>query len=160
MQIDIVNQQNEKVGSLDLRDDAVRAREKSTPVKPGSPDASELIRRILSSDPDEGSGGRRIEVPRGKMLGGSSSINGMVYIRGNPQDYDGWESAGAQGWGYRNVLPYFRRAETRAEGGDDYRGSNGPLHTSYGPMNNPLYSIFVKAAEQAGYAATDRKSVV
>ena len=107
------------------------------------------------TEPEPFLDGRVLDLPRGRVIGGGSSINGMVYIRGNPQDYDGWESAGAQGWGYRNVLPYFRRAETRAEGGDDYRGSNGPLHTSYGPMNNPLYSIFVKAAEQAGYAATD-----
>jgi len=99
--------------------------------------------------------GRRMDLPRGKVIGGGSSINGMVYIRGNAMDYEGWEASGAKGWGYRNVLPYFRKAETRNEGGDAYRGEGGPLHTSYGPMDNPLYSIFVEAAQQAGYAATD-----
>lgn len=98
---------------------------------------------------------RRLNLPRGRVLGGSSSINGMVYIRGNALDYDGWEELGAKGWGYRHVLPYFRRAESRAEGGDTYRGADGPLHTSYGPMKNPLYSIFVEAARQAGYSATN-----
>ena len=107
------------------------------------------------TEPEPYLDGRVMDLPRGRVIGGGSSVNGMVYIRGNPQDYDGWEEMGAQGWGYRQVLPYFRRAETRAEGGDDYRGGEGPLHTSYGPMKNPLYSIFVKAAEQAGYAATD-----
>ena len=99
--------------------------------------------------------GRRMDLPRGKVIGGGSSINGMVYIRGNALDYDGWEEQGARGWGYRNVLPYFRKAETRAEGGDAWRGKDGPLHTSYGPLNNPLYSVFVEAATQAGYAATE-----
>ena len=99
--------------------------------------------------------GRRMDLPRGKVIGGGSSINGLVYIRGNALDYDGWEEQGARGWGYRNVLPYFRKAETRAEGGDAWRGKDGPLHTSYGPLNNPLYSVFVEAATQAGYAATE-----
>lgn len=107
------------------------------------------------TEPEPFLDGRVMDLLRGRVIGGGSSVNGMVYIRGNPQDYDGWEEMGAQGWGYRQVIPYFRRAETRAEGGDDYLGGDGPLHTSYGPMKNPLYSIFVKAAEQAGYAAID-----
>jgi len=106
------------------------------------------------TEPEPHLDGRVLDLPRGKVIGGGSSINGMVYIRGNPMDYEAWEVAGARGWGYRHVLPYFRRAETRAEGGDDYRGGDGPLHTSYGPMKNPLYSLFIEAAEQAGYAAT------
>jgi choline dehydrogenase len=103
------------------------------------------------TEPEPMLGGRRLKCPRGKVVGGSSSINGMVYVRGNPLDFDRWESEGAAGWSYRHVLPYFRRAETRAEGGDAYRGDSGPLHTSYGRLANPLYRCFVAAARQAGY---------
>ena len=106
------------------------------------------------SEPEPALDGRRISCPRGKVLGGSSSINGMVYIRGNPLDFDAWEEAGARGWAYRDVLPYFRRAETREEGGDSYRGHDGPLHTSYGPLDNPLYRAFIEAGRQAGYPVT------
>ncbi len=107
------------------------------------------------SEPEENLGGRRINCPRGKVLGGSSSINGLVYIRGNALDYETWEQMGARGWGYRHVLPYFKRAEGRAEGGDAYRGADGPLKTSCGKLNNPLYHAFIEAAQQAGYAATE-----
>jgi len=98
--------------------------------------------------------GRRLHTPRGKVLGGSSSINGLVYVRGNPNDFDRWEEEGATGWGYRHVLPYFRRAETRQEGGDAYRGDSGPLHTCYGTLRNELNHAWLKAAEQAGYELT------
>jgi choline dehydrogenase len=107
------------------------------------------------SEPEPGLGGRRIACPRGRGLGGSSSINGMVYIRGNPLDYERWREEGATGWSYREVLPYFRRAETREEGADAYRGDSGPLHTRYGPMENPLYRAFIDAAAQAGYPETE-----
>ena len=100
-------------------------------------------------------GGRRMNTPRGRVLGGSSSINGLVYVRGNARDFDHWEELGAQGWGYRHVLPYFRRAETRSEGGDAYRGDTGPLHTSYGKLFNPLYRAWIEAAHQAGYPLTE-----
>ena len=106
------------------------------------------------TEPEPHLGGRRITCPRGKVLGGSSSINGLVYVRGNPLDYDGWEQEGAAGWGYRHVLPYFRRAEARQEGGDAHRGGEGPLATCYGEMHNPLYRAFVAAAGEAGYPAT------
>ncbi len=106
------------------------------------------------SEPEPHLNGRRINCPRGKVLGGSSSINGLVYIRGNALDFDNWEAAGATGWGYRHVLPYFRRAETRADGADEYRGGEGPLHTRYGALKNPLYAAFVEAAVQAGYPRT------
>ena len=106
------------------------------------------------TEPEPHLGGRRLGVPRGRVLGGSSSINGMVYVRGNPLDFERWEEEGAAGWGYRHVLPYFRRSETREEGGDEYRGDSGPLHTSYGRLDNPLYRVFVEAAKQAGYAET------
>ena len=107
------------------------------------------------SEPEPHLGGRRFHVPRGKVLGGSSSINGLVYVRGNPHDFDRWEEEGAAGWGYRNVLPYFRRAEGRRDGGDAYRGGEGPLATRYGPVANPLYEIFVEAGRQAGYCVTE-----
>jgi choline dehydrogenase len=110
---------------------------------------------FYETEPEPHLNGRRMHTPRGKVLGGSSSINGMVYVRGNAMDFEGWEKAGARGWGYRHVLPYFRRAETREEGGGAYRGSDGPLHTSYGPMKNPLYRAWVEAAREAGYPATE-----
>ncbi|MFI5012959.1 MAG: choline dehydrogenase [Hyphomicrobiales bacterium] len=106
------------------------------------------------SEPEPHLGGRRLHCPRGKGLGGSSAINGLVYVRGNPLDFERWESEGAAGWGFACVLPYFRRAEARAEGGDAYRGGDGPLKTSYGPMTSPLYGAFIEAARQAGYPAT------
>jgi choline dehydrogenase len=107
------------------------------------------------SEPEPHLGGRRIIAPRGKGLGGSSSINGLVYVRGNPRDFELWQDLGAQGWGYANVLPYFRRAERRKEGGDAYRGGDGPLDTCYGPMKNPLYQAWMDAAQQAGYPLTE-----
>lgn len=107
------------------------------------------------SEPEPNLGGRRMHTPRGKGLGGSSSINGLVYVRGNPLDFELWQERGAQGWGYADVLPYFKRAERRAEGGDEYRGGNGPLDTTYGPMRNPLYQAWIDAAAQAGYPLTE-----
>ena len=98
--------------------------------------------------------GRRLHTPRGKVLGGSSSINGMVYVRGNPLDFERWESEGASGWGYRDVLPYFRRAERRAGGGDEYRGTEGPLATRRGLLDNPLHEAWLEAGRQAGYPFT------
>ncbi|MDE2304059.1 MAG: choline dehydrogenase [Gammaproteobacteria bacterium] len=106
------------------------------------------------TEPEPHLGGRRMHTPRGKVLGGSSSINGLVYVRGNPQDYERWAEQGAAGWRYADVLPYFKRAETRAEGGDAYRGDRGPLGTRYGTMENPLHAAWLAAAEQAGYART------
>ena len=106
------------------------------------------------TEPELHLGGRRMHCPRGKVIGGSSSINGLVYVRGNPHDFDRWDSEGARGWAYRDLLPYFRRAEHRAEGGDSYRGDNGPLKTAYGPLKNPLYRTFIEAAKQAGYPET------
>lgn len=107
------------------------------------------------TEPEPHLGGRRLHLPRGRVIGGSSSINGMVYMRGNALDFEAWEEAGARGWGYSSVLPYFRRAENREEGGDEYRGSDGPLHTSYGSLRNPLYRAFIEAAKQAGYPETE-----
>jgi choline dehydrogenase len=108
------------------------------------------------SEPEPHLNNRRLNCPRGKGLGGSSSINGLVYVRGNPQDFERWkEEEGASGWGYADVLPYFKRAEGRAEGGDEYRGGEGPLSTCYGPLKNPLHQAWLDAAQQAGYHLTD-----
>jgi choline dehydrogenase len=107
------------------------------------------------TEPEPGLGGRSLHTPRGKVLGGSSSINGLVYIRGNPMDFERWQAEGAQGWSYADVLPYFRRAETRAEGGNAYRGDAGPLQTRYGTLENPLHAAWLAAAREAGYPATD-----
>jgi choline dehydrogenase len=106
------------------------------------------------TEPEPGLGGRRIHTPRGKVLGGSSSINGLVYVRGNAQDYERWEAEGAAGWNYAAVLPYFRRAETRAAGGDAYRGDSGKVQTCYGTLSNPLHAVWLEAGRQAGYPAT------
>jgi choline dehydrogenase len=104
------------------------------------------------SEPEPHLGGRRISCPRGKVLGGSSSINGMVYVRGHPLDFERWEEEGAKGWGYRHVLPYFRRAESFQGQADAYRGDAGPLTTAHGRKCNPLYHAFIEAGRQAGYA--------
>jgi choline dehydrogenase len=98
--------------------------------------------------------GRRLHTPRGKVLGGSSSINGLVYVRGNPLDFERWEEEGASGWGYHDVLPYFRRAERRAAGADDYRGGDGKLETRLGLLTNPLHTVWLAAAREAGYPLT------
>ncbi len=112
---------------------------------------------FYESEPEPHLDGRRLHCPRGKVLGGSSSINGMVYVRGHACDFDEWEEHGATGWGYRHCLPYFRRAETWRDGdADDYRGGDGPLATSNGNrMKNPLYRAFVEAGKQAGYLETE-----
>lgn len=111
---------------------------------------------MYESEPEPGMANRRIHCPRGKVIGGSSSINGMVYIRGHALDYEGWaEDAGLANWSYADCLPYFRKSETRAKGGDAYRGDSGPLHVSTGAGNNPLYKAFVDAGVQAGYPYTE-----
>jgi choline dehydrogenase len=111
---------------------------------------------FFESEPEPYMDGRRLHCPRGKVLGGSSSINGMVYVRGHPCDFEEWEQAGGLGWGYRSCLPYFRRAETWKAGADDYRGGGGPLGTCNGnEMKNPLYRAFIEAGQQAGYLPTD-----
>ncbi|WP_194867763.1 choline dehydrogenase [Pseudoalteromonas sp. PPB1] len=98
---------------------------------------------------------RVMHCPRGKVLGGSSSINGMVYVRGHAKDFDEWQQHGAQGWDYQACLPYFKRAESWYLGDDPYRGSEGPLGTNNGnEMANPLYRAFIEAGAQAGYATT------
>ncbi|WP_299964487.1 choline dehydrogenase [uncultured Roseobacter sp.] len=110
------------------------------------------------SEPEPHLNGRRLACPRGKVIGGSSSINGMVYVRGHPMDFDHWAEQGADGWSFADVLPYFKRMENwhdAGQGGDPaWRGSDGPLHVSRGPRENPLYHAFVEAGRQAGYQTT------
>ncbi len=108
------------------------------------------------SEPEPNIDNRLVDVSRGKVLGGSSSINGMIYVRGNACDLDQWEELGAKGWAYRDCLPYYKKAETCAYGEDEYRGGNGPIHTCNGNgMKNPLYRAFIEAGEEAGYGITD-----
>lgn len=107
------------------------------------------------SEPEPHLDGRRLVCPRGKVIGGSSSINGMVYVRGHAGDYDTWEDLGAEGWGYRHVLPYFKRMETAHDGQDGWRGTDGPLHVTRGTRANPLHRAFVQAGVDAGYREAD-----
>ena len=99
---------------------------------------------------------RKMHCPRGKVMGGSSSINGMVYVRGHARDFDQWEEKGAAGWSYKDCLPYFKRSETWYKGEDEYRGGNGPVATSNGNNMklNPLYKAFIGAGQDAGYPKT------
>lgn len=111
------------------------------------------------SEPEPHLDGRRLACPRGKVIGGSSSINGMVYVRGHAKDFDHWAESGADGWSYADVLPYYKRMETwddNGHGGDpEWRGTDGPLHVTRGPRENPLFKAFVEAGKQAGYETTE-----
>jgi choline dehydrogenase len=109
----------------------------------------------FSSEPEPHLGGRVLATPRGKVMGGSSSINGMVYVRGHAHDFDHWSEEGASGWSYADVLPYFKRMETSHGGENGWRGTGGPLNVQRGPRKNPLYSAFVEAGHQAGFELTN-----
>ena len=98
--------------------------------------------------------GRSLYWPRGRGWGGSSSINGMIYIRGHARDYDGWRQLGLEGWSFADVLPYFKRAEHNENGGDDFHGGEGPLRVSNGRSTNPLFRAFVQAGVEAGFRQT------
>jgi choline dehydrogenase len=107
------------------------------------------------TEPEPHLGGRTLATPRGKVIGGSSSINGMVYVRGHARDYDTWAEMGADGWGFADVLPYFKRMEHSHGGqGPDWRGGSGPLHITRGPRHNPLFNAFIESGRQAGYPVT------
>jgi choline dehydrogenase len=107
------------------------------------------------SEPEPYMNGRRIYHARGKVLGGSSSINGMIFQRGNPLDYERWAAdPGMKNWDYAHCLPYFKKMETCLAGGDEYRGADGPLTLERGPVSNPLFTAFFKATQQAGFAYT------
>jgi choline dehydrogenase len=105
----------------------------------------------MATEPEPALGGREVNLPRGLGLGGSSSINGMCWVRGNPMDYELWEALGADGWRWSNVLPYFQRLEA-VQGGGLQRGTDGPVKVARGSEKNPLYRAFVEAGVQAGYA--------
>lgn len=110
----------------------------------------------FETEPEPHLDGRRMHCPRGKVLGGSSSINGMVYVRGHAKDFDEWQQYGAKDWDYAHCLPYFKKAETWAFPGDEYRGKEGPLGVNNGnQMKNPLYKAFVDAGVEAGYLPTN-----
>jgi len=117
----------------------------------------------FETEPEPNLGGRRLPCPRGKVIGGSSSINGMVYVRGHARDFDHWAEAGADGWAYADVAPYFDRMETwhgangkvNGSGNGTWRGHSGPMHVTRGPRSNPLFGAFVEAGRQAGFELTD-----
>lgn len=138
-------------------------------LEAGPPDSSPWIRvpigvtKLFShselnwrfeSEPVAALDGRRLYQPRGKMLGGTSSINGMVYMRGNPRDFDGWRQRGCTGWDWDSVLPFFKKSEDRSRGADDLHATGGPLRVS-DPRRDPLAEAFIEAAQQAGMAAND-----
>lgn len=112
----------------------------------------------LKTEPEPHLGGRVLATPRGKVIGGSSSINGMIYVRGHARDFDTWAEMGADGWGYADVLPYYKRLEDWHDGGHggdaSWRGRGGPLHVTRGSRSNPLTRAFVEAGRQAGYPVT------
>ena len=110
---------------------------------------------MYRSEPEPYLYGRRVLHARGKVMGGSSSINGMIFQRGNPKDFDRWaEATGTQTWDYAHCLPYFKRLENRLAGGDDWRGTGGPLAVETGPADNPLFSAWLEAGQQAGFEQT------
>src|SRR3978361_2007534 len=111
--------------------------------------------RLYSSEPDPGTGNRRIPIPRGKLLGGSSSINGMVFVRGQSQDYDQWAQLGNRGWSYREVLPIFREMESyQGEADDAYPRRNGPVTARESNETGPIYDALIKAAGEVGIKYT------
>ncbi len=138
-----------------------------TLIEAGGPDAAQDIHipvmwgQLLKSqydwdfvtEPEPRLDGRRVYLPRGKTLGGSSSINAMIYIRGHRADYDGWAANGAKGWSYDEVLPYFRKAESNERGEDQFHGKFGPLSVCDGRSRNALMDAFVQAGIEAGFQA-------
>ena len=112
----------------------------------------------FKTEPEPQLDNRSLVTPRGKVIGGSSSINGMVYVRGHARDYDHWQESGADGWSYADVLPYFKRLESWHDcghgGNSSWRGKDGPLHVTRGPRDNPLIKAFEEAGKQAGYQLT------
>jgi choline dehydrogenase len=107
---------------------------------------------LYSSEPEANTNGRRIPVPRGRLLGGSSAINGMAFVRGQAQDFDSWAQMGNRGWGYSDVLPYFKRMESYQGGDDAFRGRDGPLRVTNPEPHDPLYAALIKAASEVGIA--------
>ena len=112
--------------------------------------ANPRVNWMYESEPEAQLGGRRLYQPRGKVLGGTSSINGMVYMRGNAADYDEWRQRGCTGWDWDSVLPYFKKAEHQERGANEFHGVGGPLHVSDQPYRSELADRLVEAAIQAG----------
>ncbi|GIK97303.1 MAG: choline dehydrogenase [Alphaproteobacteria bacterium] len=128
----------------------------STPIGYGRIFYDPRVNWMYETEPDEGIGGRSSYWPRGKVLGGSSSINAMVYVRGQPGDFDDWEAAGNPGWGWRDVLPYFRKMERHALGASDLRGADGPLAVTHIRRDmHPLCAIYLAACEELGFPAVE-----
>ncbi len=121
------------------------------PIGYGKHFSNPKVNWLYQSEPDEKTGSRSIVQPRGKVLGGSSSINGLIYMRGQREDYDRWRDLGNAGWGYADVLPYFRKSENQARGADDYHGTGGPLAVTDPPETHPLAEAYLAAAEECGY---------
>jgi choline dehydrogenase-like flavoprotein len=109
----------------------------------------------FATEPEQGLGRRRIYLPRGRTLGGSSAMNAMIYIRGNAADFDGWAEEGAAGWSYREMLPYFIRSENNERGDPEYHGHSGPLSVQDGRSMHPLVDHLIEAAVQSGYRRND-----
>ncbi len=117
--------------------------------------ASKKYNWHYQTDPQAHMNGRSVYWPRGRVLGGSSSINAMVIVRGHPSDYDAWRDAGCPGWGYDDVLPYFRKMETNARGPNAWRGGDGPMHLADPEMTSPIFGAFIEAGREAGYPVCD-----
>jgi choline dehydrogenase len=127
------------------------------PVGYGKTFVNPAVNWLYTSEPDEGTGGtRRIRQPRGKVLGGSSSINGLIYIRGQRQDYDQWRQLGNTGWSYDDVLPYFRKCEDQPTFKDEYHGVGGPLEVSDPTEPHPLAEAFFDGAVECGFKRNER----
>ncbi len=134
------------------KDDSIILR---MPAALGLPLLNTRYNWAFQGEPEPGLDGRRSDQPRGRVLGGSSSLNGMVFVRGNRLDYDGWVEAGAASWSYAECLPYFKRMETFDGGADMFRGGDGPLHVKRCRAANPLYQAFLTAGQQAGFPLTE-----
>ena len=117
--------------------------------------ANPSINWCYTSEPEPELNGRRLFQPRGKVLGGTGSINGMIYVRGQREDFDGWAALGCEGWGYDDVLPYFKKAEHQQRGADRYHGADGPLWVSDLPFKNALPDAFIEAARRNGAPLND-----
>jgi choline dehydrogenase len=124
------------------------------PAALGFPLKDDRFNWLYHSQPESFLAGRRIYQPRGRVLGGSSSINGMIWVRGNPWDFDNWEAQGASNWSYKHVLPYFKRAETFDQGPNPYRGGRGPMRVSTSSATHPLFKAFLDAGAEAGIPLT------
>lgn len=124
------------------------------PAALGFPLKDDRFNWLYHSQPEPSLGGRCIYQPRGRVLGGSSSINGMIWVRGNPSDFDNWEAQGASDWSYEHVLPYFKKAETFDQGPNVYRGGSGPMRISTSSATHPLFKAFLEAGREAGIPLT------